>query len=110
MRVECTESTIKLPLATNPEDFLSDLQVIEEVCTRHDPLPDLRFIDRLRPLDRRIRKAVDARSKLESMVADSDHPRLSIGVPEACQDGYSIAHTVVVPENYRSVTEPQVNR
>lgn len=91
VRVECSESTIKLPLATTPEEFLSDLRAIEEVCARADPLPELRFVDRLHTLDNRSRKAVDAQAALEAMLADASHPRLTLGVPEACQEGFGSA-------------------
>src|SRR5262249_13584018 len=99
----CSESTIKLPLATTPEELLSDLRAIEEVCARPDPLPELRFVDRLHTLDSRSRKAVDAQAALEAMLAEADHPRLTLGVPEACQEGFSSAQAFRVTSGSRSI-------
>ncbi|WP_416486101.1 DUF6119 family protein [Streptomyces sp. CL12] len=103
VRVECSESTIKLPLATTPEEFLSDLRAIEEVCSRPDPLPELGFVDRLRTLDNRSRKAVDAQAVLEGMLADPSHPRLTLGVPESCQEGFGSAQAFRISSGSRSV-------
>lgn len=103
IRVECSESTIKLPLATTPEEFLNDLRAIEELCSRPDPLPELRFVDRLRTLDNRSRKAVDAQTSLEAMLADPGHPRLTLGVPETCQEGFGSAQAFRISLGSRSV-------
>ncbi|NEW58684.1 hypothetical protein GV794_24025 [Nocardia cyriacigeorgica] len=91
IRIECSESTLKLPLATTPEEFVADLRKIEEVCARPDPLPQLQFVDRLRALDPRSRRAVEAHRQLEKMLANPTHPRMTIGVPEACQEGFGSA-------------------
>ncbi|MFI1828413.1 DUF6119 family protein [Streptomyces sp. NPDC020412] len=103
IRVECSESTIKLPLATTPDEFLSDLRAIEEICSRPDPLPELRFVDRLRTLDNRSRKAVDAHTSLEAMLADPGHARLTLGVPESCQEGFGSAQAFRISLGSRSV-------
>ena len=103
VRVECSESTIKLPLATTPEEFLSDLRAVEEVCARADPLPELRFVDRLHTLDNRSRKAVDAQTALETMLADASHPRMTLGVPDACQEGFGSAQAFRIALGSRSV-------
>ncbi|MFB7374184.1 DUF6119 family protein [Streptomyces sp. NPDC056222] len=88
-RVECSQATIKLPLATNLEQFLSDLQTIEDVCQRPDPLPQLRFVSRVHTLNSGSRKAVEAQDTLETLLEDPDCPRMTVGVPDACQEGYS---------------------
>ncbi|MGW0314006.1 DUF6119 family protein [Streptomyces flavidovirens] len=90
-RVECSQATIKLPLATTLDQFLSDLQTIEDVCARPDPLPQLRFVSRVHTLNNASRKAVEAQNTLEALLADPDSPRMTIGVPDACQESYSTA-------------------
>jgi uncharacterized protein (TIGR04141 family) len=109
IRVECSESTIKLPLATTPEEFLKDLRAIEGVCSRPDPLPELRFVDRLRGLDNRSRKAVEAQTRLEAMLTDLEHPRLTLGVPEACQEGFGSAQAFRVSLGGRSFDIPDLD-
>ncbi|WP_306414800.1 DUF6119 family protein, partial [Streptomyces sp. KL115B] len=81
IRVECSQATIKLPLATTVEQFLSDLRAIEDVCAKPDPLPQLRFVSRVHTLDNRSHKAVQAQKILETHLTDPDSPRLTIGVP-----------------------------
>lgn len=103
IRVECSESTIKLPLATTPEEFLNDLRAIEDVCSHPDPLPELRFVDRLHALDNRSRKAVEALASLEAMLSDPYHPRLTLGVPESCQEGFSSVQAFRISSGSRSV-------
>src|SRR5690606_15721790 len=93
VRVECSESTIKLPLATSPASFLSDLNAIEDVCAAPDPLPELSFVDRVRKIDPRGQKAIAAQAKLEEMLSDLRNPRLTLGVPEACQEGFGSAQS-----------------
>ena len=91
VRIECSESTIKLPLATSLEEFLKDLAAIEAVTARPDPLTELRFVERIRSLDKRGRKVVQAQSVLEAMLGDLDSPRLTVGVPDSCQEGFGSA-------------------
>ncbi|MEU6395566.1 DUF6119 family protein [Streptomyces cinnamoneus] len=91
VRVECSQATIKLPLATSLEEFLSDLRTIEDVCARPDPLPQLRFVSRVHTLNNGSRKAVEAQKILEALLADPDSPRLTTGVPDACQESHSSA-------------------
>ncbi|MFF2779447.1 DUF6119 family protein [Streptomyces sp. NPDC058052] len=90
-RVECSQATIKLPLATDLEQFLSDLKAIEEVCALPDPLPQLRFVSRVHTLNNASRKAADAQDVLETLLGDPDSPRMTIGVPDACQESFSTA-------------------
>ncbi|WP_225850625.1 DUF6119 family protein [Streptomyces sp. HPF1205] len=104
VKVECAESTIKLPLATSPEEFLSDLRAVEEVCAREEPLPELGFVARVRALDPRGRKATDAQAVLERLLTDPDSPRLAIGVPESCQEGFGSAQSFRLTRGARSVT------
>jgi uncharacterized protein (TIGR04141 family) len=70
IRVECSQATIKLPLATTVEQFLSDLRAIEDVCAKPDPLPQLRFVSRVHTLDNRSHKAVQAQKILETHLTD----------------------------------------
>ncbi|MBF9072243.1 DUF6119 family protein [Streptacidiphilus fuscans] len=91
VRVECAEATVKLPLATSLEEFLSDLRAIEDVCARPDPLADLRFVDRVRTLDQRGHKVQEARTRLETMLGELDGQRLALGIPESCQEGFGSA-------------------
>ncbi|MFF2627329.1 DUF6119 family protein [Kitasatospora griseola] len=91
LRADCSPVSIKLPLATSNDAFLDDLRTIEEVCARPDPLPELGFIDRVRGLDNRSRKAVEAQRQLETMLADRGHLKLGLGVPEACQEEFGSA-------------------
>ncbi|MGW5348902.1 DUF6119 family protein [Streptomyces sp. NPDC004031] len=102
IRVECSESTIKLPLATTPEEFLDDLRTIEDVCARPDPLPELRFVDRLHTLDNHGRKAVEALAALEAMLTDPHHLRLALGVPESCQEGFGSAQAFRITSGSRT--------
>lgn len=104
VKVECAESTIKLPLATSPEEFLSDLHAIEEVCAREEPLPELGFVARLRALDPRGHKATDAQAVLEQLLTDPDSPRLAISVPEPCQDAFGSAQSFRLTRGTRSTT------
>ncbi|SCD31203.1 sporadically distributed protein, TIGR04141 family [Streptomyces sp. ScaeMP-e83] len=103
VRVECSQAAIKLPLATSMEQFLSDLGVIEDVCARPDPLPQLRFVSRVHTLDNRSRKAVDAQKILEAQLTDPDSPRLTIGVPDSCQEGYSSAQAFRVRRGTQTI-------
>ncbi|WCN07388.1 TIGR04141 family sporadically distributed protein (plasmid) [Streptomyces sp. M92] len=91
VRVECAASTIKLPLATRPEDFLSDLRAIEEICARPESLPELRFVDRVRTLAPSGHKAEEATGALERLLADPDSPRLALSVPESCLEAFGSA-------------------
>ncbi|MCQ0025338.1 TIGR04141 family sporadically distributed protein [Streptomyces somaliensis DSM 40738] len=85
IRAECADSAIKLPLATQVDDFLSDLRAIEEVCARQ-PHPDLLFIDRIRALPASNPKVKEARRVLDGLLADPAGERLALGVPEQCLD------------------------
>ncbi|MFD8363416.1 DUF6119 family protein [Streptomyces hygroscopicus] len=105
IRVECSQATIKLPLATTVEQFLSDLQTIEDVCARPDPLPQLRFVSRVHTLDNRSHKAVQAQTILEKHLTDPDSPRLTIGVPDSCQESYSSAQAFRVRRGARMLEE-----
>ncbi|MDA4888397.1 TIGR04141 family sporadically distributed protein [Streptomyces sp. MS2A] len=91
VKVECATSTIKLPLATRPEDFLSDLRAIEEICARPEALPELRFVDRVRTLAPSGRKAEEAKAALERLLADPESPRLALSVPESCLEAFGSA-------------------
>ncbi|MFD3452878.1 DUF6119 family protein [Streptomyces sp. NPDC058691] len=103
VKVECAESTIKLPLATSLEEFLSDLRAIEEVCAREEPLPELGFVARLRALDPRGRKATDAQAVLEKLLGDQGSPRLALGIPELCQEGFGSAQSFRLTRGNRTV-------
>ncbi|MGI5253558.1 DUF6119 family protein [Actinacidiphila glaucinigra] len=103
VKVECAESTIKLPLATSLEEFLSDLHAIEEVCAREEPLPELGFVARLRALDPRGRKATGAQAVLEKLLANRDSPRLALGIPESCQEGFGSAQSFRLTRGNRTV-------
>ncbi|MFJ9127662.1 DUF6119 family protein [Streptomyces sp. NPDC102340] len=103
VKVECAESTIKLPLATDPEDFLSDLRAIEDICARKDPLPELGFVARLHALDSHGRKAQEAQAVLEKLLADPGSSRLTLGVPESCQEAYGSAQAFRLTKGKRSM-------
>ncbi|MFJ1610212.1 DUF6119 family protein [Streptomyces sp. NPDC088253] len=100
VRVECAQATIKLPLATTVEQFLGDLLAIEDVCAKPDPLPQLRFVSRVHTLDSRSHKAVEA---LETHLATPDSPRLTIGVPDSCQESYSSAQAFRARRGSRTI-------
>ena len=93
----------ELPLATPVEQFLSDLQAIEDVCARPDPLPQLRFVSRVHTLDSRSQKAVQAQAILEKHLADPDSLRLTIGIPDSCQESYSSAQAFRVRRGTRTI-------
>ncbi|MFE1957757.1 DUF6119 family protein [Streptomyces sp. NPDC059479] len=103
IRVECSQATIKLPLATTVEQFLSDLRAIEDVCAKPDPLPQLRFVRRVHTLDNRSHKAVQAQKILETHLTDPDSPRLTIGVPDSCQESYSSAQAFRARRGARTI-------
>ncbi|MFH8798963.1 DUF6119 family protein [Streptomyces sp. NPDC017936] len=90
IRVECADSAIKLPLATQVDDFLSDLRAIEEVCAGQ-PHPDLLFIDRIRALPASSPKVEKARQVLDELLANPAGERLALGVPEQCLDSVNSA-------------------
>ncbi|GAA3756782.1 DUF6119 family protein [Salinactinospora qingdaonensis] len=102
VKVECAESTIKLPLATTPEDFLDDLRAIEEVCAREEPLPELGGLARIRTLEPRGRKVTEARAALETLLANPESPRLTLGVPESCQEAFASAQAFRISRGTRS--------
>ncbi|MFC6064106.1 DUF6119 family protein [Streptomyces ochraceiscleroticus] len=102
VKVECAESTIKLPLATDPEAFLSDLRAIEDICARKDPLPELGFVARLHALDNQGRKAQEAQAVLEKLLADPGSSRLALGVPESCQEAFGSAQAFRLTKGKRS--------
>ncbi|MQY20230.1 DUF6119 family protein [Nocardia macrotermitis] len=91
VRVECSGSSIKLPLATSPQEFLSDLEQIEKVCAREDPLGDLTFIERIRALHKRSPAALAADAALEKLLAGDDRDRLTIGIPDSVLDEFGAA-------------------
>ncbi|MFJ2607952.1 DUF6119 family protein [Streptomyces sp. NPDC087425] len=103
VRVECGQATVKLPLATTMEQFLSDLETIEDVCAKPDPLPQLGFVNRVHTLDNRSHKAVQAQEILETHLADPDSPRLTIGVPDSCQESYSSAQAFRARRGTRTI-------
>jgi uncharacterized protein (TIGR04141 family) len=103
VKVECAESTIKLPLATSPEEFLSDLCAVEEVCAREEPLPELRFVDRVRRFEPSSRKAAEAQATLEELLTNPSSPRLALGIPESCQDALGSAQAFRLTRAGRSM-------
>lgn len=93
VRVGCRDSSIQLPLATTPAEFLDDLREIEEVCSRPEPLPELGFIDRIRSLRGKSEIVQRLEAKLEELLADPSNPRLALGVPSECLEGFTSAQT-----------------
>ncbi|MGX1762424.1 DUF6119 family protein [Streptomyces lydicus] len=102
VKIECAESTIKLPLATDPEDFLSDLRAIEDICVRKEPLPELGFVARLHALDNQGRKAQEAQAALEKLLVDPASSRLTLGVPESCQEAFGSTQAFRLTKGTRS--------
>ncbi|TDB95701.1 hypothetical protein E1266_12480 [Actinomadura sp. 7K534] len=104
VRVACRDSSIQLPLATTMADFVQDLRAIEDVCSLPDPLPELGFIDRIRSLRGKSEIVQRLEVKLEELLADPSGPRLALGVPSECLDGFASAQTFQVTRGVRTET------
>jgi len=103
VRVVSSDSSIKLPIASTPDELLSDLHAIEDVCARPDPIPELGFIDRIRALRGKTEIVTTLEAKLEELLADPDSPRLAIGVPSECLDDYPTTETFQISKSTRTV-------
>ncbi|WP_106399968.1 DUF6119 family protein [Actinocorallia populi] len=99
--VSCSDSNIKLPMATSWAEFRNDLQVIEDVCSRQNPLPELDFIDRVHPLTKKTELVEQLNKELDALLADPSSSRLALAVPSECLDGFDSAQAFQVTKGKR---------
>lgn len=91
-----SDHTIKLHLGTTPASLLHDLQQIEEVCARPNPLPGFEFIAQVRPLGKKSQQALRLDARLDALLGE-DHPsHIALAVPSECRDRFEFAESFKV--------------
>ncbi|HEX5567016.1 MAG TPA: DUF6119 family protein [Streptomyces sp.] len=102
VRVVSSDSSIKLPLACEPEKFLSDLRAVESICARPEPLPDFEFVARVRALRRKNEVVERLDGKLDELLAAPAVPRLALSAPSECLENYGAAESFKITGGGRS--------
>lgn len=90
------DRSIKLHLGSTPTSLLHDLQQIEEVCGRPNPLPEFEFIAQVRPLNPKTERAQRLDARLDTMLGDGEAGRLALAVPSECRDRFEFAESFKV--------------
>jgi uncharacterized protein (TIGR04141 family) len=85
------DRSVKLHLATSASGLLEDLQVIEDVCARPEPVPGLGFIAQVRPLNPKSEQAVALDTRLDAMLGGDEPSRIALAVPGECRDQFESA-------------------
>lgn len=91
-----SDRSIKLHLGATPTALLHDLQRIEEVCARHDPVPGLGFIAQVRPLKRTDERVPRLDERLDALLGDVEAQQIALAVPGECRDRYELAESFSV--------------
>jgi uncharacterized protein (TIGR04141 family) len=106
-----SDRSIKVRLGGTPAALQHDLHQIEDVCARPDPLPGLSFIAQVRPLKASDERIADLDERLETMLGDTEEPRIALAAPGECHDRYELAEsfTVTIDGRARHVPELQVD-
>jgi uncharacterized protein (TIGR04141 family) len=91
VRVQASDRFVKLPLAAEPEAFGADLDAIEEVCLRGAPLPELAFIEDIRPLPNSDDMVCRLDIELDRLLGDPSTDRLALVAPGECIEHFADA-------------------
>ncbi|WP_432931959.1 DUF6119 family protein [Microbispora sp. CA-135349] len=99
------DRSVKLHLGSTPAALLHDLQQIEEVCARPNPLPEFEFITQIRPLNPKSEQAQLLDARLDAMLAEGEANRMALAVPSVCRDRFEFAESFKVtlagrPQHY----------
>jgi uncharacterized protein (TIGR04141 family) len=78
---------LKTRFGTRPEQFVADIREIASILETRQPIPELAFIDRIRPVqDPELRESLDV--ELDALLASEAAAieAIELAVPEACLD------------------------
>jgi uncharacterized protein (TIGR04141 family) len=90
------DRSIKVHLGSTPAALLHDLQQIEQVCARPNPLPEFEFITQVRPLSSKSEQAQRLDARLDEMLGDGEANRMALAVPSVCRDRFELAESFTV--------------
>ncbi|MFC4056082.1 DUF6119 family protein [Actinomadura syzygii] len=90
------DRSIKLHLGGAPAALLHDLQQIEEVCARPNPLPEFEFIAQVRPLNPKSEQVRLLDERLDIMLGEGGANRMALAVPSVCRDRFEFAESFKV--------------
>src|SRR6266568_1339721 len=86
-----SDRSVKLHLASTASGLMEDLQSIEEVCARPDPLSGLEFIAQVRPVNPKSDLALRLDAQLDAVIGGPDLSRIALAVPGECRDRFEFA-------------------
>lgn len=86
-----SDRSIKLHLAGTAHELMEDLQSIEEVCARPDPLPGLGFIAQVRPVNPKSELAERLDARLDAEIGGPEPGLIALAVPGECRDRFEFA-------------------
>ena len=106
-----TDRVIKLQLGKTPAALLHDLEAIEEVCARPNPVPELGFISQVRPIKPNTELAARLDENLEDMLGGGATDRMALAIPSDCRDRFEFAESfkVTIGGNPETCGELDVN-
>ncbi|MFE6978226.1 DUF6119 family protein [Streptomyces sp. NPDC057682] len=90
------DRSIKIHLGNSPAALLRDLQEIEEVCARPNPLPEFEFIAQVRPLSPKSEQAQKLDVRLDAMLGEGQTSRMALAVPSVCREHFEFAESFKV--------------
>jgi uncharacterized protein (TIGR04141 family) len=101
------DRSIKLHLGRSPEALFSDLQAVERVCARPDPLPEFEFITQVRPLLGKSDLARRLDERLDSLLGSEDVRQMALTVPSEARERFDLAEAfrVSVAGHRETVTD-----
>jgi uncharacterized protein (TIGR04141 family) len=91
-----SDRSIRVHLGATPMALLHDLQRIEEVCARPEPLPGLSFIAQVRPLKTSDERITGLDERLDAMLGGRVESKVALAVPGECRDHYELAESFSV--------------
>lgn len=97
-----SDRSVKMHLGSTPATLLHDLNRIEEVCARPNPLPEFEFITQVRPLGPKTAQAQRLDARLDAMLGEDDITRVALAVPSVCRDRFDLAESFKVTLSGRS--------
>jgi uncharacterized protein (TIGR04141 family) len=86
-----SDRSVKLHLASTASGLMEDLESIEEVCARPDPLPGLGFIAQVRPVNPKSDLAQRLDARLDAVIGEPEPSRIALAVPGECRDRFEFA-------------------
>jgi uncharacterized protein (TIGR04141 family) len=86
-----SDRSIKLHLANTTHGLMEDLQSIEDVCARPDPLPGLGFIAQVRPVNPKSDLAQHLDARLDAVIGGPEPNRIALAMPGECRDRFEFA-------------------